>query len=179
MSLEINKKTYLFDKMCFVIPLKLLRKTPNVEFYNIPHITDKIDAIDKVIHKKGAKSPTIKGDKNHYWYMHTNQEDRLLVHEGKRIVELYSKEHGKVEKFEVTSKNIKHDGKVIYNGQAILGWPKKVFHRVKSPQGSISTNYAKHYSGFDIKINFNIYDLDEKTGEYKIIRNGHLDQPKD
>lgn len=174
---NITKKTWVYKDLCFIIPLKLLRQTPNVTFYNVPEVKKHLDAVDKVIHQKGAKSPMIKGDKKHYWYMHPNQEDQLIVHEGKRIVELYSRKHGKIEKFEVTYNKIKYNGKIIYKGAAILAWPRYVFHRISSPQGSISTNYAKHYSKFDIKTNFNIYDLNEKTGEYWVAREGHLDQP--
>ncbi len=177
---EIHKKTFLIKDMVFIIPLRLLRKTPNVEFYNVPErIITNLSAIDKVTHKKGAVSPSIKGKTDlRPWYMHQNQEDNLLVHEGKRIVELYEKKHGKIEKFEVTSHTIKHNGKLLYKGPAILGWPRNVFHRIKSPQGSISTNYAKHYKGFDIHTNFNIYSLDEKTGKCEVLREGHKDQPK-
>ena len=175
---NITKKTWVCDNLCLIIPLKLLRKTPNVDFYSVPEVKKHLDAVDKVIHHKGAKSPMIKGDKKHYWYMHPSQEDQLIVHEGKRIIRLYSKKHGKIEKFEVTSNRIKHNGKIIFKGAGILAWPRQVFHQILSPQGSISTNYAKHYSGFDIRTNFNIYDLDEKTGKYKIVREGHLDQPK-
>lgn len=175
---NIKKKTWVYKDLCFIIPLKILRNTPNVTFYIIPDVKKNLGAIDKVIHKKGAKSPMIKGDKKHYWYMHPCQEDQLIVHEGKRIIELYSRKHGKVEKFEVTSDKIKHNGKVIFKGAGILSWPTYVFHRIHSPNGSISTNYAKHYSGFSIRTNFNIYDLNPKTGEYHVVRAGHLDQPK-
>lgn len=178
MNIEKNsKKTWIVKDLVFVIPLKLLRKTPSVEFYNIEGVIKNLSAIDKVIHQVGAISPSIKGHKTKYWYMHPDQEDNLVVHEGKRIVELYSRKHGKIEKFECTSKSIKWNGKLIYKGPVVLGWPTRVFHRIKSPKGSISTNYAKHYSKFDIRTNFNIYDLDIKNGEYKIVRHGHMDQP--
>ncbi len=175
---NIEKKTWIFENLVFIIPLKVLRNTPEVEFYSIPEVIKNLSAIDKVIHKKGAKSPRIKGDSNHYWYMHPNQEDQLIVHDGKRVVELYSKKHNKLEKFEVTAKHIKYNGKVIYSGPAILGWPRKVFHRISSPNGSISTNYAKHYTNFDLKTNFNIYKLNVESGEYEVIREGPKDQPK-
>ena len=83
-----------------------------------------------------------------------------------------------MEKFEVTAHNIKHDGKVIFKGAGILGWPKKVFHRIKSPKGSISTNYAKHHKNFDLKHNFNIYDIDVKTNKHILVRDGYKDQPQ-
>lgn len=173
----IKKKTWVFEDMVFIKPLSLLRKTPSVEFYNVRDVVNGLSAIDKVIHQKGAKSPRIKGDITWYWYMHPDQQDNLLVHEGKRIVELFERKHGKVERFEVTHNRIKHNEKIIFKGAAILGWPRNVFHRIHSPQGSISTNYAIHYKHFSIKSNFNIYDLDTKTGEYKLVREGHKDQP--
>lgn len=179
MELKEGKKTYIIKDMVFIIPLKILRQTPNVKFYNVMGVIRNLSAIDKVVHKKGAVSPAVKGHdtkKERYWYMHHHQEDNLLVHEGKRIVELFERKHGKIEKFEVTSHSVKHKGKVIYKGAAILGWPTKVFHRITSPEGSISTNYAKHYKGFDIRTNFNIYSLDEKTGKFETIREGHKDQ---
>ena len=175
---NITKKTWIHKDLAFIIPFELMRKTPNVEFYHIPSVMNNLDAIDKVIHQPGAKSPQIPKDKNHYWYMHTDQEDKIVVHQGKRIIELYSVKHGKLEKFEVTSKNIKLNGKIIFNGAGILGWPRLVFHRITSPEGSISTNYARHYSKFDIKTNFNIYDLNVSSGKFKIAREGHKDQPK-
>ena len=172
----ITKKKWVYKDLCFIIPLKLFRKTPSVEFYKIPEVMKNLGAIDKVIHEKGAKSPMIANDKKHYWYMHQYQEDQILVHQGTRIIELYSRKHGRAEKFEVTPNRIKLNGKIIFKGAGILAWPQYVFHRITSPQGSISTNYAKHYSGFNIKTNFNIYDLDVKSGEYHIVRAGHKDQ---
>lgn len=174
----IEKKTWVYKDLAFIIPMKLLRKTPAVEFYTIPEVMKHLDAIDKVIHQPGAKSPMIKGDTKHYWYMHTDQEDKLVVHEGRRIVELYSHKHKQVEKFEVSSHSIKHRGRIIYKGAGILGWPKHVFHRIESPEGSISTNYAKHLKNFDIRTNFNIYDLDIKNNTHSIVREGHKDQPE-
>jgi|TARA_Y100000310_G_scaffold345404_1_gene464571 hypothetical protein len=177
MKFEIGKKKYVIKGLVYVIPLKLLRKTPHVEFYNVHGVLSRLSAIDKVIHEKNAVSPHVKSSKvKRPWYMHTDQEDNLLVHEGKRFIDLYSVKHGKIEKFEATSKYIKYKGKVIYKGAAILGWPIHTFHRVKSPDGSISTNYAKHNKNFNIRTNFNIYDLDIKNGKYKVLREGHKDQ---
>jgi hypothetical protein len=61
----------------------------------------------------------------------------------------------------------------------MLIWPCGVFHRIRSDEktGSASLNFAVRYDGFDIKTNFNVYDLDPATGEYRMIRAGHLDQP--
>lgn len=38
-------------------------------------------------------------------------------------------------------------------------------------------NFARHFDGFDISTNFNIYDLNTGTGEYSVIRLGASDQP--
>ena len=175
---NIDKKTWVYEDLAFIIPMKLLRNTPSVEFYTIPEVMKHLDAVDKVIHKPGAKSPMIKGDSKHYWYMHTDQEDKIVVHEGKRVIELYSHKHNKIEKFQVDAHSIRHKGKILYKGAAILGWPKHVFHRISSPEGSISTNYAKHFKNFDLKTNFNIYDIDVKENKHWIVREGHKDQPK-
>jgi hypothetical protein len=48
---------------------------------------------------------------------------------------------------------------------------------VHSPEGSLSTNYAKRLQGFDIDTNFNIYQLDTESGAYDVARLGALDQP--
>jgi len=42
--------------------------------------------------------------------------------------------------------------------------------------GSASLNFAVHTPGFDIRTNFSVYDLNTETGEYRVIREGHLDQ---
>jgi len=70
-------------------------------------------------------------------------------------------------------------GKVVYDGAAMLVWPRGVFHRIRSDEktGSASLNFAVRYEGFDIRTNFNVYDLDPLSGEYQMIRAGHLDQP--
>ncbi len=178
MSYEAGIRSTYIDHLCFIIPLKTLRSTPKVHFFSIDGVIDGLSGVDLVIHKPGGKSPLIAGDETWYWYMHTDQEDKLVVHQGKRIVELYSTKHGKVEQFEVTADAIYHNGKKIHDGAAILGWEPYVFHRVHSPEGSISTNYAKRLEGFDIDTNFNIYQLDTESGEYRLARLGALDQPK-
>lgn len=177
-SFEIGKKTNYIADLCFILPLKTLRTTPKVNFFAIEGVVDDLSGIDLVMHEAGGKSPLIEGDDTWYWYMHTDQEDKLVVHQGRRLVQLYSVKHGQVENFEVTPEAIYHNSQKIYDGSAILGWPEYVFHRVHSPEGSLSTNYATRLKGFDIDTNFNIYDLNTETGEYKTARLGALDQPK-
>ena len=172
----------VLEGMCFIRPLPPLRSTPNVEFNVIPLI-EGLASIDRVRHQPGAYSPSIVNTEERPWYMHPDQEDNLLVCEGKRIVELYTKEHGVIETFEVTPTRLMQckpnlsECRVIYEGPHIFGWPTNVFHRVYSPEGSMSVNFARHFPSFDLSTNFNIYHLNTETGEYSVVREGHLDQP--
>jgi len=172
MELEIK---YLYK----VIPLQSLRRTPGVMFDCIPaNLLPKIDAVDRVMHEYGALSPNPIGNVTRPWYMHPFQDDHLVVLSGKRHVDVYSVKHGKVESFEVTPNQVKMNGIVLYDGPCILVWPRGVFHRIRSDEttGSASLNLATHYEGFDIKTNFSIYDLNTETAEFKVIRQGQLDQ---
>lgn len=170
-------KNYIYIKnLVSIIPLQNFRTTPKVKFFNIKLLFDKLSAIDYVIHHGKTYSPQLNNNSKHFWYMHTDQKDHLIVHQGIRIVELYSIKHGKIEIFEVSPEYIKHNGKIIYTGYALLSWPPYVFHRITSPSGSISTNYAYHYIKFNKKSNFNIYDLNINTGKYSVVRDGYLDE---
>ena len=161
-----------------VIKLKEFRKTEGVNFdIMVQSMIPKIDALDRVIHQKGAISPGKVGSVEEAWYMHPHQEDNLFVLHGKRYVELYTPEHGRVEKFIITPDYIEHNGERILEGGGLITWTTDVFHRIRSGEnGSASINLATHLEGFDIKTNFNIYDLNTETGEYKLIREGYKDQ---
>lgn len=161
-----------------VVKLKEFRRTPGVVFdIMIKDMVPKVDAIDRVLHEGGAVSPGGVEGIERPWYMHTFQADNLLVLSGKRYVEVYTPEHGKVEKFVVTPDYIEHNGERILEGGGLVVWPRYVFHRIVSAEeGSASVNLATHYDGFDIMTNFNIYDLNTETGEYKVVKEGHLDQ---
>jgi hypothetical protein len=177
----MSEKLTFKNGMFYIMPAKLLRKTPNVTFNNVP-IVEHLDAIDFVKHEANAISPAIEGRSNEtFWYMHTHQADNLLVITGTRLVELYTKENNRVEYFEVTKDYVKHlnEDKILFEGMSIFGWPKYVFHRVNSAaDGSNSINFASYdEEGCDIKTNFNIYSLNTETGEYKIEREGFRDQP--
>tara|TARA_A100001011_G_scaffold387117_1_gene464351 strand:+ start:315 stop:857 length:543 start_codon:yes stop_codon:yes gene_type:complete len=179
--MSLKKKSHTKEKIIIkylasITPLKSFRRTPNVNFLKADQIISSLNAVDYVIHQPGAKSPKIEHDEQHYWYMHRQQKDNLIVHCGYRIIELYSKRHGKKETFEVSNDSIKLNGKIIHHGPAILSWPTSVFHRISSPEGSISTNYAHHYQHFTRKNNFNIYDLNIVTGEYHVVRPAPLDE---
>ena len=162
-----------------IIPLKVFRKTQKVTFDFVPiDLLPRIDAIDRVIHESNATSPASVGPVERPWYMHPYQEDNLIVLYGTRHVEIYTPQHGKIEKFTVTPYEVLKDNKVIHVGGAMLCWPVGVFHRIQSDtEGSASMNLAVHYEGFDIRTNFSVYNVDITTGEYKVVREGHLDQP--
>jgi putative methionine-R-sulfoxide reductase with GAF domain len=163
-----------------IIPLKVLRRTPGVSFDVVPgKALPRVDALDRVIHQQGAVSPGPVGDVKRPWYMHTHQDDNLIVLHGTRYVEIYTVAHGEVESFTVTPHQIKKGDQTVFDGAALLVWPRGVFHRIRSceKEGSASLNLAVHYPGFDIRTNFSVYDLNPETGQYHVIRQGHLDQP--
>ena len=161
-----------------IVKLQLFRKTLGVSFDILAKgQVPKIDAIDRVLHQGGAVSPGPVGDIARPWYLHPHQDDNLMVLAGTRLVDIYTKEHGRVESFTVTPDRIEKDGRLFYDGAAMLVWPRNVFHRIRSlEQGSASINLATHYQGWDAKNNFSIYDLDTDTGAFKVIREGFKDQ---
>ena len=161
-----------------VVALQPFRKTEGVSFDILPKsLVPKIDAVDRVIHKTLAVSPGPVADVEEPWYMHPHQDDNLIVLQGVRHVEIYTKAHGSIESFIVTPEYIEHNNKLLYDGPGLLVWPRGVFHRIKSgEQGSASINLATHYEGIDMQTNFSIYDLDTESGNYRVIREGHLDQ---
>lgn len=163
-----------------IIALTLMRQTPKVTFDCAPmEFLPRIDAIDRVLHEGNAISPGAVGEVERPWYMHPCQDDNLIVLTGTRQVEIYSQAHGRIENFTVTPHAISKNGQVIYQGGAMLVWPCRVFHRIRSGEhGSASLNFAVHYAGFDIRTNFNIYELDPVSGRSRVIREGHLDQPQ-
>jgi hypothetical protein len=161
-----------------VVALQPFRKTEGVSFDILPkHLVPKIDAVDRVIHRNKAVSPGPVNEVAEPWYMHPQQDDNLIVLQGERHVDIYIKAHGRVESFVITPEQIFHGGRLLYDGPALLVWPRGVFHRIKSGEnGSASINLATHYQGIDMRTNFNIYDLDPETGEFRVLREGHLDQ---
>jgi hypothetical protein len=163
-----------------IMAMNVLRRTPGVCFDTVPlDLIHRIDAVDRVIHDKGARSPGPVDQVTAPWYTHPQQDDNLVVLHGTRQVELYTRNYGKIEVFSLEANRIEQGGKVLFEGPVMLGWPRRVFHRIKSDEqiGSASVNFAVHYEGFDIRTNFNIYDLNVETGSARIIRQGHLDQP--
>ncbi|MDD2907706.1 MAG: hypothetical protein PHH98_03640 [Candidatus Gracilibacteria bacterium] len=169
---EIIKK---IEGLFHIIPLKRLRHTDKVDF-DVMSFYQEFNGIDIVTHAPGAKSPGSAGGKDGLWYMHNGQEDNLITLSGNRYVELYTKAHGKIERFEISHERIKWNGEIIFEGPAILGWPTGVFHRNYSPEGSVSMNFSVRNDKFDLDTEFNIYDLDTNSGKYTIQRLGKLDQ---
>lgn len=163
-----------------IISLNLFRRTAGVIFDNVPtQAFPRIDAIDRVVHKGNAVSPGPVGTIERPWYMHPHQDDHLIVLHGTRCVELYMKKHGSIEKFVVTPEHIKKNDTVIFEGPALLCWPRLVFHRVvSSEEGSVAINFAVHHKGIDFRTNFSIYEVDTDTGRSRVIREAHLDQPR-
>lgn len=161
-----------------IIELSPFRKTEGVTFDLFPmDSVAHIDSIDRVLHDHGAVSPGPIEGVQKPWYMHPHQDDNLLVLFGRREVDIYTKEHGKVEHFSVYPDKIYQNGELVYEGGAMLVWPCGVFHRIVSGEnGSASINLAVHYENFNIRDNFNIYDLNTETGVYNLIREGHKDQ---
>lgn len=172
---------YLFDEepgFWKIIKLKPFRRTEGVAFDILPmEVLQRIDGIDRVIHKHEAVSPGAVGTVARPWYFHPQQEDNLLVLQGMRTVDIFTLEHRRVETFTVEPDRVTRNGKLVFEGPAMLVWPTNVFHRIVSGSaGSASLNFAVRNPGFDIDTNFSIYDLDTKTGEYRVIREGKLDQ---
>jgi hypothetical protein len=161
-----------------VIRLRKFRRTEGVAFDTMPmKALPRIDGIDRVIHQKRALSPGPVDGIERPWYVHTHQEDNLLVLQGKRTAEIYTLQHRRVETFAVTPDYVEHNGKIVYDGPAMVVWPCNVFHRiVTGDEGSASLNFAVRYEGFDIDTAFDIYDLNTETGKYRMIRRGTLDQ---
>lgn len=180
----MNRDDAIFEEVAGlyrIIPLKVLRRTPGVLFDLVPiDVFPRIDAIDRVIHEPGAISPGPLGEVSRPWYMHADQDDHLIVLHGTRYVDVYTPQHERTERFAITPHRIDKNGQKCYEGAAMLVWPRGVFHRIRSceKEGSASVNLAVHYPGLDPRANFNVYDLDQETGRCRVIRPGHLDQPR-
>lgn len=161
-----------------IVDLVKLRRTEGVLFDKIPEeFLVNLGGVDRVIHKSNAISPGSIAGVERPWYMHTHQSDNLVVLEGERHIDLYNTTHGKIEHFIVTKDQIWHNGELVCDYPAVLTLPPYVFHRVESKEkGSASINFAQRTSDFDIKHNFNIYDLNTDTGEYRLLRDGFKDQ---
>lgn len=160
-----------------ITALKLYRKTVGVTFDAVPMGgLSSLKAIDRVLHDHGAYSPGSVGAVERPWYMHDSQEDNLVVLAGFRDIDLFK--DGRLVHFRLSPHHIEMGDALLYDQPVMLSWSTRVFHRiVSSPEkGSASINLAVRLPGFDIRTNFSIYELNVESGEYRIIREGHLDQ---
>ena len=167
-----------------IIPLRVLRRTAGVKFDEmVPSDIPKIHGIDRVIHAPNSISPGPVDDVTPMikrpWYMHTSQDDNLLVLQGTRYVDIFDPKTLKKASFVITPDNIYKNDKLYYDGPAMVVWPKGIFHRIISGvEGSISVNFATRYKpDFSLDDNFNIYKLCTTTGQYSLIKEGIDDQP--
>ncbi len=77
-----------------LIPLRMLRRTTGVIFDEmVPSDIPKIHGIDKVIHGPNSISPGPVEDTTPRckkpWYMHSGQDDNLMVLQGTRYIDIY------------------------------------------------------------------------------------------
>lgn len=162
-----------------LVPLRILRRTPGVLFDEIvPSDIPKIHGIDRVIHSANSISPGPIQDIKRPWYMHKEQDDNLMVLQGTRCIDIYNPNTKEDASFIVTPEKVYKNEKLYYDGPAMVVWPAGIFHRIISgSEGSISINFSSRTSKFNLKDNFNIYDLNRNTGKYKLLKQGVDDQP--
>lgn len=175
----MTDRQIIYENMCYILPLQKLRQTPKVEFHFVPTLIEEgIASIQRVKHEPGAMSPSLPDNVElQPWYMHPHQEDNAIILDGERVIDLYTKEHG-LKRFEASPDKLVHEGKVLIDEPYIFGWYRDVFHRPNSPKGSTSIFITRHFDGFDFETEFNIYGLNIETGEYEVLREGRLDQPR-
>ena len=166
-----------------LIPLRTLRRTAGVKFDEIvPSDIPKIHGIDRVIHGPNSISPGPIEESTppvkRPWYMHPGQDDNLMVLQGTRYIDIFNSNSNEKASFIVTPDKVYKNDKLYFDGPAMVVWPAGVFHRIISgEEGSISMNFATRRKRFDLANNFNIYDLNTHTGEYRLLRDGSEDQP--
>ena len=181
--MNIFKSKLVNSLMYRIIPLRILRRTSGVKFDElVPSDIPKIHGIDRVIHAPNSISPgpvdNVTPAVSRPWYMHTAQDDNLLVLQGTRYVDIYCPNRKEKASFIVSPDKIYKNDKLYYDGPAMVVWPAGIFHRIISGvDGSISVNFATRNKGFDLKDNFNIYNLCTITGLYTLIKDGIEDQP--
>ena len=115
---------------------------------------------------------------NRPWYMHTGQDDNLMVLQGTRYIDIYCPEREEKASFIVSPDKVYKNDKLYYDGPAMIVWPSGIFHRIISGhEGSISINFSTRTEEFNLDDNFNIYSLNTNTGDYRVIKDGSEDQP--
>ena len=77
------------------------------------------------------------------WYMHTGQDDNLLVLQGTRYIDIFDRKTLTKSSFIVTPEKVYKNDKLYFDGPAMVVWPAGIFHRIISGvEGSISVNFA-------------------------------------
>ncbi len=166
-----------------LIPMRILRRTTGVKFDEmVPSDIPTINGIDRVIHAPNSISPGPVEDctppVKRPWYMHPGQDDNLMVVQGTRYVDIYDSTKKQKASFVVTPDKIYKNNKLYYDGPAMIVWPAGIYHRIISgDEGSISINFSTRTSNFDLKTNFNVYDLCVMTGKSTVLKDGEEDQP--
>ena len=166
-----------------LIPLRMLRRTQGVIFDEmVPSDIPKIHGIDRVIHGPNSISPGPVEDSpipvKRPWYMHPGQDDNLMVVQGTRYVDIYDPKVKTKASFVITPDKVYKNNKLYYDGPAMIVWPAGIFHRIISgDEGSISINFSTRTNEFDLKTNFNVYDLCVNTGNHTLLKDGEEDQP--
>ena len=166
-----------------LIPMRILRRTTGVKFDEmVPSDIPTINGIDRVIHAPNSISPGPVEDctppVKRPWYMHPGQDDNLMVVQGTRYVDIYDPTKKQKASFVVTPDKIYKNNKLYYDGPAMIVWPAGIYHRIISgDEGSISINFSTRTSNFDLKTNFNVYDLCVMTGKSTLLKDGEEDQP--
>ena len=166
-----------------LIPMRILRRTAGVKFDEmVPSDIPTINGIDRVIHAPNSISPGPVEDctppVKRPWYMHPGQDDNLMVVQGTRYVDIYDSTKKQKASFVVTPDKIYKNNKLYYDGPAMIVWPAGIYHRIISgDEGSISINFSTRTDNFDLKTNFNVYDLCVMTGKSTVLKDGEEDQP--
>ena len=166
-----------------LIPMRILRRTTGVKFDEmVPSDIPTINGIDRVIHAPNSISPGPVEDctppVKRPWYMHPGQDDNLMVVQGTRYVDIYDPTKKQKASFVVTPDKIYKNNKLYYDGPAMILWPAGIYHRIISgDEGSISINFSTRTDNFDLKTNFNVYDLCVMTGKSTLLKDGEEDQP--
>ena len=137
----------------------------------VPSDIPKIDGIDRVIHAANSISPGPIGDVKRPWYMHPGQDDNLMVLQGTRYVDIYSSETKNKISFIVTPDKIYKNGKLYYDGAAMVTWPSGIFHRIISgDEGSISVNLATRTRKHALRRERELQHIRSELGDGRVSR---------
>ena len=104
--------------------------------------------------------------------------DPIVFLQGTRYIDIFCPKKRERATFVITPDKVYKNDKLYYDGPAMVVWPAGIFHRIiTGEEGSISVNFASRTKNFDLSTNFNIYDLNVYSGEYRLLRDGSEDQP--